>query len=361
MNICLNKKKPWIFKILFLNLILYAFACDETIVEPQIDANKIFFISNRDGNSDTIFTNYLNNDVFVMDPDGKNQINLTNSPDSDFIDIVLSGNGKKILYRYIKSGASPYFIMDINGMHKKIITSIYHQNFDASFSPDKQQIVYVSQNPNNDIIIMDINGNEQINLTSGTGVEGVHPKFSSDGRWICFCGYSNGFMPNNLFIIDKYGTNMKKLTNDTLDCYNNLFSLDNRKIFYTGFQNNGTEIFSINVDGTNVKKITNKNFQFIPMYLELSPDGKKILFTQFYSYNPTNSDLYLLEVDGTNLEQITFSNMAWRGVFTKNGKKIIYNERVNGISQIYEMNLDGTHKINLSNNEFDDEHPIPNY
>lgn len=350
-------KKYLIIALLLLIIFVLALACNETIVGPQSSPNKIFFLSGRDGNPNNFFPNIKNNDVFVMDADGKNQVNLTNSPDSDFVSIILSRNTNKIIYQQYTPTKSIFYIMNYDGTQKKIITS---DSFVTSFSPDGKEIICSTDYPQNDIIIMDLNGNEIMNLTAKTGIGGRQARFSPDGQKLCFYSQSSELAPYNIFITNRDGSDTRQLTNDTLSYNRIFFSLDSKQIFFLGLDihKGGSEIFCVNVDGSNFRNLTNTNFQFFYNLLEVSPDGENLLFTKQYSHDP---NIYSMNLTGRDLKQLTSSNMAFGGVYTSDGNNIIYTQMVNGEYQIYEMKSDGTQKRNLSNNAFRDINPVPNY
>ena len=88
----------------------------------------------------------------------------------------------------------------------------------------------------------------------------------------------------------------------------------------------------------------------------LSPDRKKVLFSVRYydiDQNKGNTDLYVMSSAGKNLRQLTETvesefNYCWR----PDGKKIGYISTAGGSAQIWEMNPDGTGRVQIS--RFDD-------
>jgi hypothetical protein len=71
------------------------------------DGTKIAFQSDRDGN----------NEVYVMDADGSNPVNLTNHSDFDGLP-VWSPDGTKIAFGSHRDGIPMAFIMDADGTHR---------------------------------------------------------------------------------------------------------------------------------------------------------------------------------------------------------------------------------------------------
>lgn len=83
-----------------------------------------------------------------------------------------------------------------------------------------------------------------------------------------------------------------------------------------------------------------------------SPDGNKIVYSvSYYSVekNKSHSTLYCMNADGSkNILLTTTSDNESQPCFIKNGTKIAYLSNSGGNSQIWEMNLDGTQRTQLS-------------
>ena len=76
------------------------------------DGKKIAFDSERDGNAE----------IYVMDADGSNQINLTNNPANDR-DPVWSPDGKKIAFSSNRDGNYEIYVMDTDGSNQINLTN----------------------------------------------------------------------------------------------------------------------------------------------------------------------------------------------------------------------------------------------
>ncbi len=89
--------------------------------------------------------------------------------------------------------------------------------------------------------------------------------------------------------------------------------------------------------------------------VQVSPDKSKILYGVTYvsiDQNKTNRELFTMNLDGSENKQITQtpyseSNAIW----IKNGSKIAFLSSESGSSQIWEMNTDGTDRIQISDIE----------
>ncbi|GAG57122.1 unnamed protein product, partial [marine sediment metagenome] len=72
---------------------------------------KIAFESSRDDNDE----------IYVMDADGSNQVNLTNNPEGDS-DPTLSPDGKKIAFKSNRDGKDEIYVMNADGSDQKRLT-----------------------------------------------------------------------------------------------------------------------------------------------------------------------------------------------------------------------------------------------
>jgi dipeptidyl aminopeptidase/acylaminoacyl peptidase len=85
---------------------------------------------------------------------------------------------------------------------------------------------------------------------------------------------------------------------------------------------------------------------------DVSPDGKRIVYTvAYYSVpqNKSNREVFVMNSDGTDNRQITHTAFQENGVkWIKGGMKIGFLSNDDGSSQLYEMNADGSGRMKLS-------------
>jgi Tol biopolymer transport system component len=88
---------------------------------------KIVFVSNRDGN----------NEIYAMNPDGSNQINLTDNSAND-TDPYFSSDGSKIAF--IRD--SQLFVMNVDGTNPTQLTNSPLSAIRPAFSPEGSRIAF---------------------------------------------------------------------------------------------------------------------------------------------------------------------------------------------------------------------------
>ena len=78
------------------------------------DGYKIAFYSNRDGNGE----------IYIMNVDGSEQVNLTNNPADDWGEPSFSPDGSKIAFVSKRDGLDEIYIMNVDGSGQTRLTNI---------------------------------------------------------------------------------------------------------------------------------------------------------------------------------------------------------------------------------------------
>lgn len=160
-----------------------------------------------------------------------------------------------------------------------------------------------------------------------------------------------------IYVMNDDGTNPIRLTNNTAEDENPVWSPDRSRIAFVSDRDGKKDIYVMNADGTNQINISNKpdSYEYDPSW---SPDGSRIVFE---SNRSGNHDIFVMDVDGSNLRQITTDpgydgNPSW----SPDGSLIAFeSDRDNdGNREIYVMNTDGTNQTKISDKSgYNDESP----
>ena len=260
--------------------------------------SRIVFASNRDGDWD----------IYSMDVNGENLLQLTNHRTSDEYP-AWSPDGKRIAFNSNRGLSPDLYVMDSDGKNAIRLTRDGRSKSRPSWSPDGARIAYSSFRldvGNSEIYVMDADGNNEINLTNHKWHD-VMPSWSPDGNQMAFESFRTGAFndPTHIFVMNADGTERRNLTADTHLRFNSApsWSPDGRKIaFSSRFNLAGDDIFVITVDGKELEQLTDgPGSSWSPVY---SPDGRKIAFV---SGGREDSNIYLMDANGRNSVKITES------------------------------------------------------
>ena len=288
----MNRISPFLRRCLFLLLLALMVASDST---AQRFGPRIVFTSNRDGNWD----------IYSMDVNGDNLLQLTDHPASDEYP-ACSPDGRRIAFTSERGITHDLYVMDSDGNN---VVRLTHDNFfdsRASWSPDGTRIAFSSSRfhvRNSEIYVMDADGENEINLTNHK-MDDVVPSWSPDGSKIAFVGAPfDDFDPAHIFVMNADGTGRRNLTGDS-DLTQSFFptwSPDGKKIvFHSRRLFKGSHIYVITAEGENLEKLTEEGNQGTSAVYVL--DGRKIAYV---SRRGGDYNIYLMDTNGRNVVKLT--------------------------------------------------------
>lgn len=297
-------------RLIFSLLILLLLSCSiQTLPDSRLDSltGKVYFNSNRTGD----------NEIYAMDANGMNIVNLSKSPDYQDMMAAVSPDGEKIVFmRGDTYDFSRYelWVMDNDGANQRRLTYNDAADGHADFAPDSRRIVFASwRDGNEEIYIMDIETGNTRRLTDNPASDN-DPDWSPDGATIAFkstMAYSDGtddeFLDPDyeIFTMDTLGNNLMRITNDSLSDHDPDFSPDGTKLAFLRVHEDMTnDVWIMNADGTGQQNLSNTGNNW---YTSFSTDGAHIMFC---SSRDENTDIYVMNVDGTEQIRVT------QGLFT---------------------------------------------
>ena len=247
---------------------------------------KILFTSTRDGNSE----------VYMMNPDGSEQVNLTQHPASDF-SAAWSPTGDKILFVSDRQGTrvQDLYLMDPDGSN---VRRVFKRKITAwrgspTWSPDGKHFAYVTRNrarPKSDLYLGTF-GEEDAELLPHC----VYPAWSPDGSEIA-CHISTRPQTSHLtFINVRTRETERPLPTKALRWqFQPSWSADGNRLAFSGIKDllpvildrdlhnawlDKLAIFIVNRDGTGLRQLVEEDGPYA-QYPVLSPDGSEVLYTQ---------------------------------------------------------------------------------
>ena len=154
-----------------------------------------------------------------------------------------------------RDGSPDVFVMNADGSEQVNLTAHDSSNIDPSFSSDGSRIAFDSDRDGNlEIYVMDADGSNQTRLTETEAVDS-HPFFSPVADRIAF--YSNRDNPESenmdIYVMDADGGNVTRLTDDAADDRYPSWSPDGRRLTFSSDRDGNPEIYVMDADGENVR------------------------------------------------------------------------------------------------------------
>ncbi len=219
--------------------------------------------------------NYTNDYTWLSNVDGTWPMSIVSG--ANVYMPSLSPDGKKIVYMSRKpASVNPddwdIYVMDVDGSNAIDLTK--NSNYDGypSWSPDGKHIVFVSTLYSSQyaplVCVMNADGSNCHQVGTNAGADYV-PRWSPDGQYIAF--QSMDFMSGkySICVMNANGNNRQTVTGTDYDAEFPYWSPDSSKLVFSCLKDgNQFDIYSINRDGTNLTRITDSTAdEYWPVWL----------------------------------------------------------------------------------------------
>jgi len=262
-------------KLLLVGALLMSLAASATA-----DVGKIAFTSMRSGNGD----------IYVMNPDGSSQTNVSNTATVEEGSPGWSPNSAKIVYQRTDA----LWTMNANGTGQAVLFNggaPVHPDFHPSGSP-----IILSKPITSDYDIAAVNADgSNLRQVLSNRYGDYFPRWSPDGSkftFYTFDSYGGSLLPN-VYVANANGTGQTRLTPEGRS-QNADWSPDGGHIVFQTARDGNNEIYLMDADGSNPTRLTNNAAtDTLPTF---SPDGSKIAFV---SNRDGNNEIYVMNADGS--------------------------------------------------------------
>jgi TolB protein len=247
---------------------------------------RIAFVSTQTGNKE----------IFIMDWDGHNLIQLTRNGSIN-MNPDFSPDGREILFTSYMNGNPDLYKRAIFSSVDVPVSRRKGLNITGVWSPDGSRIALtLSKDGDAEIYTVTKEGENPQRLTVYPSIE-VSPAWSPDGGRIAFV--SDRFGKPQIFVMDANGYNVRRLTTSGNYNVNPRWSPKGDRIAYAHMEGGGFQIYTISTDGSNDTQLTSIGSSENPAW---SPDGR---FIAFSSKRDGVQAIYVMRADGSGQTQIS--------------------------------------------------------
>ena len=269
---------------------LLIFAPLSAVFAKAPETAKIVFASRRDGNFE----------IYIMNPDGSDQTNLTEHRANDFAP-VWSPTGEQILFHSDRGGVTDLYLMDPDGTNvRQVFKKLIGREF-PTWSPDGKALAYHRFHTLS-VYTASSDGKNEEELAEN----GLWPAWSPNGSEIAFMASKFAWADNG-----------------------NL-----------GAPNVRVQIINLQTH-VEEKLLPAETSMFDPAW---APDSTQIAFSWRGRAVGDTMGIHVASRNGTGLRKIINAGdgaSVFNPTWSPDGNKLIYNEGVRGLRQLFKVTLNG--------------------
>jgi Tol biopolymer transport system component len=267
-----------------------------------------------------------------------------------------SPDGKSIAFQSNRDGPYHIYVMNSDGSNLRQLTSgDGNDDRHPSWSPDGRIIaVDTGEEIKREIALIDVASKNRTQITK-LGKTAQFPSFSPDGRTIAFFLYNLGTM--DLWTVGKDGSNATPVTKDlateannqcTFACHAPRWSPDGNRVAFSDGDNARVLLLASLTAGTADPISPAGEKSHFPVFLG---DGRIVYVTETVTASQSYTDLWIVDPNNTTAARVELAqNIQAQGPFefNKDGTELLFFSPRTGNFEIFSVTLDAAGKAALA-------------
>ncbi|MBN1657558.1 MAG: PD40 domain-containing protein [Anaerolineae bacterium] len=251
--------------------------------------------------------------LYVMNSDGSNRTLLTRGQTTFLSAPSWSPHGDRIAFVSDRAGSDDIWVMDLDGENAVNLTANEVMDHSPAWSPDGEWIAFASVRdaPYWELYMIHPDGSDLRRLTWWEDASDIYPTWSPDSTRLAFASKRDGNW--EIYVMNRDGSGLARLTDHPADDDHPAWSPDGGRIAFVSLRDGYAEIYVVGVGGGEPVNISQAPFstELGPTW---SPDGSRIAF---YSDREGEWDIYVMASDGSDVVRLTGEGTsdqvpAWR-------------------------------------------------
>lgn len=292
---------------------------------PAVSASRIVFASQRDGNWE----------IYVSDPDGRNQVRLTRSEPQDRFPMWSPDQSQIAFGSQVSGDHWELWVMNADGSKPRELASEIVAKGHRQWSPDGKRIVFAATAETNvDVFSVEVASGKVTRLTTTPG-EDRDPAWSPDGSRIAFSSVRDGNA--EIYTMRADGTGARRLTSNAEADESPAWAPSGASIAFVSGQSGARDIYMVAADGGRAERLTT-GAKATRDALRWSPDGSHLAVQT----NPASYDIEVVRM-ADRARSTVAGSAAYDGQFSWSpaGDQLAFISARDGPEGLYVTDLKG--------------------
>jgi len=268
-------------------------------------------------------------------------------------DIIAAFGGKSIFGTHIyfvsnRTGHKEIWVMDPDGKNQRQITRYNSITIEPSVSPDATKIAFTSYAKGNPgIFVFSVDPLRDLRFYNQSASVNSQPSFTPDGTHIVYSSSAGGCC--GIFIAGVDGSGFRRISSGSwIDVEPKVNPKTGADIVLTSGRSGTAQIYRMNMDGADVERLSDGTGE--ATNAAWHPGGQLIAYAWTRGYAQGNFNIFVMDVASKQYTQLTHG--AGRNEhpnWAPDGVHLVFDSTRLGKSQIYTMLADGTGVQALTN------------